>query len=237
MISHRVVCWVGTALVVAGTASGAAQSPAPALTQAVDQLGDFDYGLRVIASRAVRGAEPDLVAPLLRDAVRQHADSYVQFRALVLLYGIAPEHACDTFEVALASSNDRVRSAAYDFFEHAPDPAIAPKLLAALAMRDHPAALDTLFEVGVTSESPARAPIALALGAVALRQPDVVRTALERRPMPDTELLLLRDAFNMLDEDMAEERFYLRMRRSYWNAADGSSARRFAETALRVLEF
>ena len=74
-------------------------------------------------------------------------------------------------------------------------------------------------------------------GTVALRQPDVVRTALERRPMPDTELLLLRDAFDMLDEDMAEERFYLRMRQSYWNAADGSSARRFAETALRVLEF
>jgi hypothetical protein len=109
--------------------------------------------------------------------------------------------------------------------------------LAALSLRGHMAALDALFETGVVSEDPARAPIALAVGTVALRQPDVVRKALESRPTPDGELLLLRDAFDMLDEDLAEERFYTRTRQSYWNATEGSAARTFAETALRVLEF
>ena len=329
------------------------------------------------------------MAPLLREAAVEHPDSYVQYRALVLLYGVAPERARDAFAVALDSSNDRVRTAAYDYFEHSPEPGIIPKLLAALdtetsefvrpalvralaahgdhpdvrrrlvqdvdrgegffrgaviealgdhgatyavdalvavaasrgtlqddallalgkigddravaamagvqaqadeglqpivsatacllgidsgaqlqyvidalrygarttegdnqelvrnaasglaalALREHEAALDALFEVGTISQDPARAPIALALGRVALRAPDIVRVALERRAEPDAELLLLRDAFDMLDEDLAEERFYANMRQSYWEAPEGSTSRVLAETALRVLEF
>lgn len=376
-------------LVVASPCGEAAQLSAADLVEAVNQLGDFDYDRRMEASRALRRADPAEVAPLLADAVQEHPDSYVQFRALVLLYGVAPERARAAFLDALESPNDRVRAAAYDYFEHHPEPEVIPKLLAAfeteasefvrpalvralaahdddpdvrrhlvrdvdrgegyfrgaviealgdhgagyavealvaiaesqgtlqddallalgkigdrravaamagvqdqaaetlqpivsatacllgiecerhlayvidtlrygaqaaddeaqrllrsaasglaaLALRDHSAALDALFEVGVESEDPARAPIALALGTVALRSPAVVRASLERRPDPAGELLLLRDAFDMLDEDLAEERFYAQLRESFWHAPDGSASRAFAETALRVLEF
>lgn len=388
MSSRSVASRFVVALATVGTL-GAAQPPTPDLVETVNRLGDFDYERRMEASRAVRRADPDVVAPLLRDAVTEHPDSYVQFRALVLLFGVAPEQARDAFAQALESPNDRVRAAAYDYFEHAPDSAIIPKLiarfetetsefvrpalvralaahsdhlgvrrlllrdvdrgegffrgaviealgdyrvsyaieplvaiatsqgtlqddallalgkigdeqavdvmsevqaqadetlqpivsatacllgidcdgqlayvidalrygaqiadadsqrllrsaasgLAALALREHRAALDALFEVGVRSEDPARAPIALALGTVALRAPDIVRVALEGRLTLDGELLLLRDAFDMLDEDLAEERFYARMRQAYWDAPDGSASRVLAEAALRVLEF
>ena len=80
--------------------------------------------------------------------------------------------------------------------------------LAALAMAGRRDALAALFEVGLTANDTARAPIALALGTVALRNPSVVMTALHeggRDHVPEAELLLMREAFDMLDEDFAEE--------------------------------
>jgi hypothetical protein len=53
----------------------------------------------------------------------------------------------------------------------------------------------------------------------------------------DKAIELLRDAFDMLEEDFAEEMFYVAVRRAYWTAADGSAARRLAEAVLQKLEF
>ena len=123
---------LGTVLALVASPCGeAAQRSAADLVEAVNQLGDFDYDRRMEASRALRRADPAEVAPLLADAVHEHPDSYVQFRALVLLYGVAPERARDAFLDALESPNDRVRAAAYDYFEHHPEPEVIPKLLAA----------------------------------------------------------------------------------------------------------
>ena len=116
---------------VAG-ASAVAQPAVVDLVEAINQLGDFDYDRRQAASRVVRRADAEAVAPLLREAAVEHPDSYVQYRALVLLYGVAPERARDAFAAALDSANDRVRTAAYDYFEHSSEPGIIPKLLAAL---------------------------------------------------------------------------------------------------------
>ena len=391
MTTRDVACSPVAAVIAIALAAAPslAQTSPEQLRESVDQLGDFDYAVRMEASRAVRRATPELAVPVLLDAARRHEDSYVQFRAIVLLYGFGDPSVRDAFEEALDSPNDRVRAAAYDYFEHAPDPSLVPKLLAALdaetsefvrpalvralaahdddeavgrrlvrdidrgegyfrgaviealgdrgaeyaiepliriAAEDGPlqddallalgkignrravgavsavradasetlqpvvsaaacllgidcasqlryvidvlryaaqasegssqallrsaasglaalaahgdrVALDALFEVGFTSSGPARSPIALALGTVALRTPDVVRAALEDRIKPDAELLLLREAFDMLDEDFAEERFYILMRRAYWDAAEGSHERRVAEAAIRVLEF
>ena len=376
-------------LAVVSVAGGSAQTPPERLRQAIDRLGDFDYTVRMEASRTVRRADPGLAGPLLRAALQGHADSYVQFRALVLLYGVAAPETAEAMEASLASPNDRVRAAAYGYFENHPDPAVAPRLLAALeretsefvrpalvralaahdddaavrdrlvrdvdrgqtyfravvieALGDHCAgyavdalqavasepgslqddallalgkigdrraagvvaaaragvpdalqpvvsaaaclmqidcdtqvpyivealrygaqtagadgrpllrnaatglaalaaagdgpALDALFDTGLAAGASAQAPIALALGTVALRRPGVVLRALADRAAPEAELLLLRDAFDMLDEDMAEERFQSHLRRTYWAGAAGSAARAAAEAALRVLEF
>ena len=372
------------ALTPAAGAHAEGQTAPERLPQLIGQLGDFDYAVRTEASQAVRRADPGVAGPALREAVRRHADSYVQFRALVLLYGLGLPDAHEAFAAALESPNDRVRAAAYAYYEFEPDPAVAPKLLraldtetsefvrpaliralaanddgkavreqlvrdidrgatffravviealgdhraeyavdallplaaapgalqddallalgkigdrraagviaearplidealqpvlsaascllgidcetqggyvvdalryaaaaaggdarellrnaasslAALAVRDNREALDALLDVGADAGSPARAPLALAVGTVALRRPGVVGAALE-----EPALTLLREAFEMLDEDMAEERFYAYVRREYWGSAEGSAARAAAEAALRALEF
>ena len=97
-----------------------------------------------------------------------------------------------------------------------------------------------LFEVGLGADESARAPTALALGTVALRNPELVRAALVeagQQFVPENELLLQRDAFDMLDEDFAEERFYVLMRRDYWGARIGSRTQAVADAAIRILEF
>ena len=65
-----------------------AQTAPDELRAAVDQLGDFDYTARMEASRMLRRADADAVLPMLLDALRHHEDSYVQFRSIVLIYGL-----------------------------------------------------------------------------------------------------------------------------------------------------
>ena len=48
---------------------------------------------------------------------------------------------------------------------------------------------------------------------------------------------LLREAFDMLEEDMEEERFYVTVRRAYWAAAASSPARKIADILIQKLEF
>ena len=388
MTARHVVRKVLLVLVV-GASSGLAQTSSEALRTSINHLGDFDYAVRMEASRAIRRATPEVAGPALLDAVRHHEDSYVQFRALVLFYGLDNAGARPIFEEVLESPNDRLRAAAYGYFELQPDRTLVPTLLAAidtetsefvrpplvralaahdedsavrdrlvrdidrgegyfrgaviealgdhvatyavdsliriateagplqddallalgkiggsgalaairsvqektsetlqpivssaacllevdcpnqlryvvdalrygaqltsgtspdllrsassglaaLAARGHREALDALFDTGFTSTDAARAPIALAAGTVALRTPGLVQASLKDRIMPDGELLLLRDAFDMLDEDLAEERFYVLMRQAYWAATEGSPERRIAEAAIQVLEF
>ncbi len=383
-------CRVPIALLLAvfSLTAGSTQTPGEPLREAIDRLGDFDYTARMEASSAVRRADPQRAAPLLREALEGHADSYVQFRALVLLYGLAVPETAAAMQASLDSPNDRVRAAAYDYFETAPDPALAPRLLAALeretsefvrpalvralaahddaaavrarlvrdvdrgesyfravvieALGEHGAgyavdallavasepgplqgdallalgkigdpraahvivasrtvvpdalqpfvsaaacllridcdtqfryivealhhgvqtaaagrpllrsaaaalaalaaagdrrALEALFDAGLRAGTSSPAPITLALGTVALRRPGVMLEALAQRRTPEAELLLLRDAFDMLDEDMAEERFQAYLRRVYAGGGQEAAVRAVAEAALRVLEF
>ena len=87
----------------------------------------------------------------------------------------------------------------------------------ALAAAGRSEVLDALIAAGVGADDPARAPLALALGSVALRDPARMLETIAAREDPEGALLLLRDAFDMLDEDLAEERFYVSMRRAFWD--------------------
>lgn len=391
---------VGTGSWLLLSAVALAQSSAD-LIRAIPALGDFDYAVRTEASRTFRRADAATAVPALIDAANRHEDSYVQFRAAVLLYGFGGIQTEAFFRAALDSPNDRIRAVAYDYAEHAPDPRLVPKLLTALdretsefvrpalvralaahdddtvvrarllhavdqgegyfrggvieALGDYVAvyaveplvriasergplrddallalgkigdkralavvsaaqaeaagsesesgddaallpivsataclldtdcpnqiryvvdaltygattdggdqallrgaataaaalamagregaidALNALFDVGIGAADPGRrAPIALALGTVALRTPERVRAVLMLRDDLDASLLLLRDAFDMLDEDMPEERFFVLMRGSYWNESETPQARAVAEAVMQVLEF
>jgi hypothetical protein len=109
--------------------------------------------------------------------------------------------------------------------------------LGTLALTGNADALATLFEVGVPSQDPARAPIALAIGLVALRNADVLLQALESEPDPEGALLLVREAFDMLNEDFEEERFFVIVRRTFWESPEQSTRRAIAERLVQTLEF
>ena len=109
--------------------------------------------------------------------------------------------------------------------------------LGALASTGDVGALQVLFDVGVDASDTAREPIALVLGMLAMRQPVAVLAHLETRTDLDAAALVLRDAFDMLDEDLEEEHFFMTARAAFWGAPEQSSARVVAEELIRVLEF
>jgi len=113
----------------------------------------------------------------------------------------------------------------------------AARGLAALAISGHQDAAATLFDVGIPSRDPERAAIALALGNLALRNSALLLQALESRSDLKDATELLRDAFDMLDEDLEEERFFAAVRRAYWAAPPQSATRAAAETLIQRLEF
>jgi HEAT repeat protein len=113
----------------------------------------------------------------------------------------------------------------------------AARGLGALAERGDREAALALLDAGIPSDDPVRAPIALALGRVAVRNPALVLDLLERTSDLDRAILLLRDAFDMLEEDFEEERFFVAVRRAHWQAAEGSAARRVAEKLIGGLDF
>ena len=109
--------------------------------------------------------------------------------------------------------------------------------LAALAVAGNEDALRTLIDAGIPSRDPARAAIALAFGTVALRNTSLTLKVLEGQQKLDPALDLLREAFDMLEEDFVEERFFAQVRRGYWQAKPGSPTRSVAEALIRKLEF
>jgi HEAT repeat protein len=357
------------------------------LKAAIDRLGTVDYAARTTAARAIRRAPSASVVPSLIEAISHHADGYVRFRALVLLSGMNDPRTHDVMVQALASPNDRLRAAAYAFFEHNPDPQLLPRMLealatesadtvrpaltrtlavhgtdprvrevltglvmkgqdffrsaviealgdykgayalpsliqvakldgplqedavlavgkigdkktvdvlaplqrsasrnsqptiaaaicllgincsshqeyleqslkfsmetdgyrdllrastrglSALAMAGNEEALAKLFEYGGPSRDPGRAAIALALGAVALRNTPLFLKVLQAERDPGPAIALLGESFDMLEEDLEEERFYVAVRRGYWAAPAGSPARKIAETLIQTLDF
>jgi HEAT repeat protein len=109
--------------------------------------------------------------------------------------------------------------------------------LAAIAIAGNEQALGTLFDVGAPTTDPARAPIALAIGSVALRNTPLLLEALQSRDDIQPALALLGEAFDMLEEDYQEEQFYVTVRRGYWQAPEGSPARRIGQALIEKLEF
>jgi hypothetical protein len=354
---------------------------------AIDKLGSLEFPVRTEAARTIRHASAAIAVPALARAVTSHTDEYVRFRALVVLSGFNDPKTRDLMVKMITDRNDRIRAAAYAWFEYQPDPAVLPRLVQALdreesefvrpaltgalasygtdpkvrelmtdlvmkghdlfrsavieALGDHRAvyalkpiaevakldgplqddavlaigrlgdkrgletlaglqrtapravqpliaaaicllgsncsshqgfieqtlkfsienpgfqpllrsaatglgalaiagnreALDALITSGVPTRDPERAPIALALGGVALGNTTLVLKALEAQPDPTPSIDLLRDAFDMLEEDLAEERFFALVRRTYWQAPEGSPTRRVAEVLIQRLEF
>jgi HEAT repeat protein len=109
--------------------------------------------------------------------------------------------------------------------------------LGALAVAGHAEAADALIEVGIPSRDPTRAPVALALGTVALRNTPLMMTKLETRSDRDGATALIAEGFDMLEEDLDKERFFVLARRTFWESPDGSPRRALMQTLIGKLDF
>ena len=110
--------------------------------------------------------------------------------------------------------------------------------LGALGVAGHAEAVEGLLEIGIPARDDAtRSPIALALGAVALRNTALVMPMLEKYPRRDQAIELLAEGFDMLEEDLDKERFFAFARRTFWDAAEGSTTRALMQTLIGKLEF
>lgn len=111
------------------------------------------------------------------------------------------------------------------------------RALGALAISGREDAATALIDTGISARDPGRAPLALALGTVALRNTALLAKVFGARGDLRESALLLRDAFDMLEEDFEEERFFATVRRTYWQAPEGSPARKAADALIQILEF
>ena len=358
------------------------------LKAAIDKLGDLDYATRTAASRTVRRTAADQAVPALLQAVDEHPDGYVRYRALVLLTGFNDPRTKDAMRASVKSPNDRLRAVSYSFFEHNPDrgmtadltaaleqeqgefvrpalvraaaalavqePAIRPVVLrevnrgedffrsaviealgdykatyavdalmavakldgplqddaalalgkigdkralptiatvqhaaprsaqpsiaaaicllgsncethenyltetlkfadknlgfqellrgaaaglGALAIAGHREAAEALFEIGLPSRDPTRAPVALALATIALRNSPLMMSILESKTDRAGAIGLMAEGFDMLEEDLDKERFFASVRRAYWAAPAGSPTRDLTQTLIGKLDF
>jgi len=106
-----------------------------------------------------------------------------------------------------------------------------------IARQGNEDALRILFDVGIPSQDPLRAPVTLAIGLVALRNTPLLLKTLQARPDRDEAIGLVAEAFDMLEEDLEEERFFVAVRKEYWAAADGSPIRKLCEQLINKLDF
>jgi HEAT repeat protein len=109
--------------------------------------------------------------------------------------------------------------------------------LSKLAVAGRDSAWDALIDKGQGSVDPVRAPMALALATAAVENPEGALAAIQRANDQKAALGLMRDGFDMLEEDFSEEQFYVAIRKTYWKMPEGGRERKAAEALITTLEF
>jgi HEAT repeat protein len=109
--------------------------------------------------------------------------------------------------------------------------------LVALANSGNTQALAALFEVGIPAVDPPRAPMALGVGTVAVRNTPLMLSFLEKYANADAAISLIAEGFDMLEEDYEEESFFAAVRHGYWQAVESSPTRRVGQALIDKLEF
>ncbi len=109
--------------------------------------------------------------------------------------------------------------------------------LGALASRDAPPRSKRCSMPAFRRDDPMRAPIALAVATVALRNTPLMLTHLGTRQSRAAAIDLMAEGFDMLEEDLDKERFFALVRRTYWEAPDGSPTRALMQTLIGKLDF
>jgi HEAT repeat protein len=109
--------------------------------------------------------------------------------------------------------------------------------LSALAVGGHPEAAESLVAIGLPSNESTRAPVALALATVALRNTPLMMAMLEQHADRESAIALLAEGFDMLEEDLDKERFFAFARRTYWESPESSPRRAMMQALIGKLDF
>ena len=113
--------------------------------------------------------------------------------------------------------------------------------LGALAVAGgHDEAAEALFEIGIPSHDPTRAPVSLALGTIALRNTPLMLSVLGKRAQRervDSAVALVGEGFDSLEEDLDKETFFTAVRHDYWDSPEGSATRQLMQTLIGKLDF
>ena len=109
--------------------------------------------------------------------------------------------------------------------------------LSALAVNGDLEAGRALFDAGVPAVDQVRAPVSLALARLAVARPLPLVALLEKRQDRDQALQLLRGGFDLLDDDFAEEQFFVALRTAYFAEPEESARRPLIQSVINMLEF
>jgi HEAT repeat protein len=163
------------ALVAAAPASLDARQTAGPVDTAIARLVAFDLPTRTAAARDIRRANRDVAVPALTNAVRSNPDEYIRFRALVLLTGFEDPATPRLMREVMTDRNDRLRTVAYQWFEHHPDPDTLTVLIAGLESERSEFVRPALTRAIAAAQTDARA--GAALTPLVLRGEDLFRGA------------------------------------------------------------
>ena len=137
-----------TLLISAGLA---AQAPV-SLSTHIGNLSSLDYSTRTKAAQAIRRLPPTDAVPALVDAVKNHRDEFVRYRAFIVLSSFNDRGTAELAGGLLRDANDRLREVAYKWLELHPDPAKVPTLLSSLQTEQaefvRPAVVSALAALG-----------------------------------------------------------------------------------------
>jgi HEAT repeat protein len=165
---------------------------------------------------------------VLAEVAKPTPDAALAIRAARCLLGEScPEH-IETLSAALRAPESRdevVRAAAMG--------------LSAMGRVGHTPAIAALVTAGAAKNDRVREEAALALAAAALGTPARLLSWFDAAGEAErsSAVELLRDGFDRLEEDLAEEAFFAAARAEYWKAAEGSATRSVAAMLIDKLEF
>ena len=109
--------------------------------------------------------------------------------------------------------------------------------LVALGNEGNQETVTALFDVGISSIDPPRAPMALGVATIAIRNTPLALAFLEKYANRDGAVELISEGFDMLEEDYEEESFFAAVRRGYWQAPEASATRTVGQLLIEKLQF
>ena len=206
----------------------------------IADISKLDGPLRTSAMLALGRIGGPTAQAALKELAIASGDDVQTLRAAMCLAGEGCEEALKALTQVAGSATPaaamRAAMAALSAMGIGPAAAAAGKPAAGVSPAD--AATAAIVSLGARGGA-VRDQAAIAFSAIALRRPDSIVAWLDASPesVRTAAVDLMKEGFERLEEDYAEEQFYAAARAAYWKGADGSATRTMAAALIQRLEF